>query len=58
MTWEYDTDLWITGLIATVIHRTFGVRLHRTHVGRLHTTLGWSCQKSECRAVERHERRA
>jgi transposase len=54
-TWEYETDLWTTGRIATVIHRTFGVRLHRAHVGRLLTTLGWSCQKPERRAVERDD---
>jgi len=34
---------------------TFGVRLHRAHVGRLLTTLGWSCQKPERRAVERDD---
>ena len=39
--WDFDTDLWTTGRIATVIRRTFGVRLHRAHVGRLLTTLGW-----------------
>ena len=54
-TWEYETDLWTTGRIATVIHRAFGVRLHRAHVGRLLTTLGWSCQKPERRAVERDD---
>src|SRR3989442_1197913 len=54
-TWDYDTDLWTTGRIATVIHRTFGVRLHGAHVGRLLTTLGWSCQKPERRAVERDD---
>src|SRR2546427_716727 len=54
-TWKFDTDLWTTGRIATVIHRTFGVRLHRAHVGRLLTTLGWSCQKPERRAVERDD---
>src|SRR5207249_506937 len=53
--WDFDTDLWTTGRIATVIRRTFGVRLHRAHVGRLLTTLGWSCQKPERRAVERDE---
>jgi transposase len=53
--WGFDTDLWTTGRIATVIHRTFGVRLHRAHVGRLLTTLGWSCQKPERRAVERDD---
>lgn len=55
MTWEYDTDLWTTGWIATVIHRTFTVHLHRAHVGRLLTKLGCSCQKPERRAVKRDD---
>jgi transposase len=38
-----------------VIHGEFGVRLHRAHVGRLLTTLGWSGQKPERRALERDE---
>ena len=53
--WGFDTDLWTTRRIATVIQRAFGVRLHRAHVGRVLTTLGWSCQKPERRAVERDE---
>jgi transposase len=53
--WGFDTDLWTTGRIATVIQRALGVRLHRAHVGRLLTALGWSCQKPERRAVERDE---
>lgn len=53
--WGFDTDLWTTRRIATVIQRAFGVRLHRAHVGRLLTALGWSCQKPERRAVERDE---
>ena len=53
--WDFDTDLWTTGRIATVIHRAFGVHLHRAHVGRLLTALGWSCQKPERRALERDE---
>src|SRR4029450_6827824 len=53
--WGFDTDLWTTGRIATVTRRAFGVRLHRAHVGRLLTTLGWSCQKPERRAVERDD---
>ncbi len=53
--WGFETDLWTTRRIATVIHRAFGVRLHRAHVGRLLAGLGWSCQKPERRAVERDE---
>jgi len=53
--WGFETDLWTTRRIATVIQREFRVRLHRAHVGRLLTALGWSCQKPERRALERDE---
>jgi len=53
--WGFETELWTTQRIATVIHREFGVRLHRAHVGRLLTALDWSCQKPERRALERDE---
>ncbi len=53
--WGFETELWTTRRIATVIQREFRVRLHRAHVGRLLTALGWSCQKPERRALERDE---
>ncbi len=53
--WGFETDLWTTSRIARVIRRTFGVRLHRAHVGRVLSALNWSCQKPERRAVERDE---
>lgn len=53
--WGFTTDVWTTQRIATVIHREFGVQLHRAHVGRLLDRLGWSCQKPERRATERDE---
>lgn len=53
--WGFETDLWTTTRIATVVKRAFGVRLHRAHVGRVLSGLGWSCQKPERRAVERDE---
>ena len=53
--WGFETDLWTTRRIATVIQREFRVQLHRAHVGRLLTALGWSCQKPERRALERDE---
>lgn len=53
--WGFETDLWTTRRIAIVIQREFRVRLHRAHVGRLLTELGWSCQKPERRALERDE---
>jgi transposase len=53
--WGFETDLWTTRRIARVIHREFGVTLHRAHVGRVLTALNWSCQKPERRALERDE---
>ena len=53
--WGFETELWTTRRIATVIERELGVRFHRAHVGRLLSDLGWSCQKPERRAVERDE---
>ena len=53
--WGFETDLWTTRRIAVVIHREFGVSLHRAHVGRVLTALDWSCQKPERRALERDE---
>jgi len=55
MAWGFSTELWTTQRIATVIRREFGVRLHRAHVSRLLSRLGWSCQKPEPRAIERDE---
>lgn len=51
----YRTDLWTTQRVAEVISRTFGVRYHRAHVGRLLHQLDWSHQKPERRALERDE---
>lgn len=53
--WGFETELWTTQRIGTVIHREFGVRLHRAHVGRVLMALNWSCQKPERRAIERDE---
>jgi len=55
MAFGYGTDLWTTRRIAEVIKREFRVRFHRSHVGRLLTAMGWSCQKPERRALERDE---
>jgi len=51
----YATDLWTTERIAKLIHRQFGVRYHRDHVGRLLGQMGWSCQRPTGRARERKE---
>lgn len=51
----YRTELWTTARIAELINRRFGVTYHRDHVGRLMSSLGWSYQKPEKRALERDE---
>ena len=51
----YPTELWTTRRIAEVIRKTFGVRYHRDHIGRLMHSLEWSPQKPERRAVQRNE---
>ena len=51
----YSTALWTTERIAKLIHRQFGVRYHRDHVGRLLGQMGWSCQRPTGLARERKE---
>lgn len=51
----YATDLWTCPRIAQVISKTFGVRYHVDHIGRLMRSLGWSPQKPQRRAIERDE---
>jgi len=51
----YATDLWTCPRVAQVISKTFGVRYHVDHIGRLLRSLGWSPQKPQRRAIERDE---
>ncbi len=48
-------DVWTASRIAVVIERTFGVRYHRDHVGRLMREAGWSRQEPIERATQRNE---
>ena len=48
-------DVWTARRVAEVIHRTFGVRYHRDHVGRLLREAGWSRQHPIERATQRDE---
>jgi transposase len=48
-------DVWTAKRVAEVIHRTFGVRYHRDHVGRLLREAGWSRQQPIERATQRDE---
>lgn len=51
----YRTELWTTARIAEIIERHFAITYHRDHIGRLMTSLGWSYQKPDKRALQRDE---
>jgi transposase len=51
-------DVWTASRVAEVIKRTFGVRYHRDHVGKLMREAGWSRQKPVERASQRNARGA
>jgi transposase len=48
-------DVWTASRVAKVLARTFGVRYHRDHVGRLLREGGWSRQQPIERATQRSE---
>src|SRR5216683_1687635 len=48
-------DVWTARRVTEVIAKTFGVRYHRDHVGRLMREAGWSRQKPIERASQRNE---
>jgi transposase len=51
----YSTEIWTLKRMARLIQKHFGVRYHPGHVWHLMTSLEWSCQKPERRAIERDE---
>ena len=51
----YANQLWTTARVADVIAKTFRVRYHRDHVGRLLHAVGWSHQKPQTLALERNK---
>jgi transposase len=51
----YRTDLWTLPRVTELIRQEFGVRYHPAHVWKILTSLGWSCQKPERRAIERDD---
>ncbi len=51
----FHGDVWMASRMAEVISRTFGVRYHRDHVGRLLREAGWSRQEPIERASQRDE---
>jgi transposase len=48
-------EVWTARRVAVVIERTFGVKYHRDHVGRLLRKAGWSRQQPIERATQRDE---
>jgi transposase len=51
----YPTDLWTLKRIAEVVDKQFGVSYDPSGVWHVLKGMGWSCQKPERRARERHE---
>lgn len=51
----FNTELWTTQRVGSLIEQHFEIRFHRGHVARLLHDLGFSCQKPERRALERDE---
>jgi transposase len=51
----FPNELWTLKRIAAVIHVRFGVRYHPAHVWKVLRRLGWSCQVSERRPIQRNE---
>jgi hypothetical protein len=51
----YRTDLRTLQHVAQRIRRQWGVDYHPCHVWKLLTSLGWSCQKPEGRALQRDD---
>jgi transposase len=51
----YPTDLWTLKRIAEVIDKQFGVSYDPSGVWHILKGMGWSCQRPEHRARERHE---
>ncbi|MBN2905280.1 MAG: IS630 family transposase [Rhodobacteraceae bacterium] len=49
---SFDFGLWTVEMIATVVHREFGVQLHRTTVGRILRKLGFTPQRPLRRAFQ------
>jgi transposase len=51
----FPTDHWTCPRVAEHIERSFGVRYHVDHIGRLLHTMNWGPQKPARKAIERGE---
>jgi len=54
MQYKFEFALWTRGMIRTLIHERFGVRLSLPSVGRLLAQLGLTCQKPLMRAFQQN----
>lgn len=50
----FENDLWTCPRVRMVIERNFGVTYDASHVWRLLTKWGWSCQKPQRQAREQN----
>lgn len=58
MKFGFETDLWTTERVASLIEEKFGIKYHPDHVRKiLHNSLGFTPQKPEGVARERDERK-
>jgi transposase len=48
-------EVWTRARVGEVIRRSFGVKYHDSHVGRLLKAIGWTRQTPIRRATERNE---
>ena len=53
----FETELWTTRRVASLIEEHCHIQFHRGHVARLLHEMGFSCQKPERRALERDEQK-
>src|SRR5436189_139789 len=52
----FATGLWTASRVRELIEDQCGVRYHEAHVWRILRQLGWSCQRSTGKALERDEK--
>lgn len=50
----YPTEMWTSRRVAEQIRQHWNIEYHPGHVWKILVGLGWSCQKPERRAIQRH----
>lgn len=56
LAYGFPNDLWTLKRIARVVREKFGVTYHPSHIWKLLSRAGWSCQMPERRAIQRDEK--